>query len=229
MKVYGFICCLILSTDLGAEVLDRIEEKCWSAYSEKNYSQVVIHCKEGAKLGGKKSLFVWAQHMVNIGNYAEAISLYGSSGELGYGRSYSTLGKMYSKGFGVIRNDCTAEDYYRKGAELGDRLSNKLLGNSLFYNLCAAHAPEEALDYMKSAAMQDIGSQYIVALIYSRMDDYVSAYAWMSIAQENGYVFSESEADAYEVLKNLVAEATNGEVDAKKNEIRELLSSHDNV
>ena len=169
------------------------DQKCLEAWQAENFFQVGMHCNSAAKRGGPISQYVMGMTKRNTkkpgarGN-KKAFELFELSAGQGYGPAMTALGRMYKFGLAVDKDACTAENYFRRGAENGDYPANFLLAASLFLGDCAGEQNlAGSLPYYRACATADVMSRQMVGTLTAYVDqDYVEARGWMKALEDRG-------------------------------------------
>ena len=117
---------------------------------------------------------------------------------------------MYASGQGVAENKQQALDWYRKGAEQGDKDSQYDLGMKLSKgDGVPANRTEAAQWFQKAAAQGQMAAQFELAQMYVKGQgvgrDQVLAYAWFNVAIMSGHYPATKPRDA--LAKTMTADA----------------------
>lgn len=133
----------------------------------------------------------------------QAIFWYGRSADAGYPLAQFTLGNLLMKGDGVPRNVPMAVKLFRLAAEQGHAQAQYNLG-VYRYSAGAAQNYRSAEQWFLLAAKQgEPSSQYGLGRLYASPHDgirldRVRAYAWYSLAAENGHAGARAASAALE-------------------------------
>jgi len=126
----------------------------------------------------------------NTGNYQKALELFKPFAELGDGLAQSTLGLMYQRGMGTLKNDKKAVKWYGKAAEQGVGLAQVNLGFMYDHGLGVQQDYAEAVKWYRMAAEQGEGrGQLNLGIKYGKghgvSQDYVQAHKWFNLSISN--------------------------------------------
>ena len=124
--------------------------------------------------------------------YKQAIEIWRPLAEQGEVDVQIKMGNMYTGGLGVKRDNKEALKWYHKAAEQGSVEAEYILGGMYGIPRTGLETNyEEALKWYLSAAEQGYAdAQYSLGAVYFKGEgvdtDYVSGYAWMDVASQNG-------------------------------------------
>ncbi len=122
-------------------------------------------------------------------DYATALKELRPLAEQGNAEAQDLLGRMYSGGFGVTRDEAEAMKWYRLAAEQGNASGQVSLGSAYDFGWGVSQDYAEAVKWYRLAAEQgDARGQAILGYMYDLgrgvSQDYVQAHMWYSLAAE---------------------------------------------
>lgn len=107
--------------------------------------------------------------------------------EQGDSHSQVKLGNMYLGGTGVPQDDKQAVTWFRKSAEQGDPLGQFALGFVYRGGRGVPQDDKQAIIWFRKSAEQGFGpGQFYLGRMYRDGQDYLTAYAWLSLAASEG-------------------------------------------
>ena len=132
----------------------------------------------------------------------EAIKWFRKAAGQGHPEAQCILGSLRERGHSflheVIPQDYKkAEEWYRLAANQGNIKAQRRLGEMYMESIGVTQNYNEAIKWFNLAALQDdIIAQRNLALCYIEADaDYVKAYAWLTMAAEQGSNMSRKKRD----------------------------------
>ena len=122
------------------------------------------------------------------GYYQKALNRIKPLAEQGYPDAQFSLGKMYSNGNGVPKNDTKALKWFRKAAEQGHTLAQTILGAIYLWE--GQGTPKDYVEavrwYRRAAEQGNPNAQFSLGIMYKMgwgvSQDYVQAYKWFSLS-----------------------------------------------
>ncbi len=151
----------------------------------------------------------------------QAMRWYRRSADAGYPLAQFTLGNIHMKGDGVPRNVPMAVTLYRQAAEQGHPQAQYNLGVYHYSAGTAAEYQNAEQWFVRAARQGEPSSQFALGRLYARPHDgvrldRVRAYAWYSLAAENGH------AEAQAALQSLESQLSAAERAAARSLARRL-------
>ena len=140
-------------------------------------------------------------------DYKEAVKWYTKAAEQRLVEANFNLGHMYYDGKGVSKNYKEAVKWYTRAAEQGHAKAQHNLGIlHVRHRIGMPKHYEEASKWFKKAAEQGVAdAQGNLGLMYAQgqgvIKDNVTAYAWLSVAKENGHA---NAVEALDLAKKLM-------------------------
>ena len=131
-------------------------------------------------------------------SYAEAAQRYRKAAEQGHGLAQYSLGTMYQRGLGVVRDDAAAATWYRKAADQGHVEAQYTLGDLSGWGGGRPENDAEAARWYRKAAEQGhAGARYKLAVLYYKgygvAKDLPEAVKWHRMAAEQGLMAAQVE------------------------------------
>lgn len=145
------------------------------------------------------------------GDYQGALKSWAPLALKGDADSLFNLGQMYRFGYGVDKDKLRAKIFYNEAAERGHPAAERILAADLFYADPAERDLDRAVQLFWSSALKgDAPSQYMLATLYYSGEavqrNMVQAWAWMKLADENGY------EDAKGGIENIAVELSDDQL-----------------
>ena len=123
---------------------------------------------------------------------SKAIALFEQAGQQGYSKGYLELGKMYSDGESIPKDEAKAADYYKKASELGNVNADFSLGKMYVFGNGVKQNFEEADKHFELYADRSWDC-FRIGEIYEKADkSYEKALKWYTKAAE----YDEPDTDA---------------------------------
>ena len=98
------------------------------------------------------------------------------------------IGHFYFSGTAVKEDLNQAFDWYKRAADAGDADGQYLVSRSYYFGWGVDEDIDKAMEWSKKAVMQNnIEGKYILALCYSEMENYNTAFSLLTEAAEANY------------------------------------------
>ena len=161
-------------------------------YSQERYEEARKWCElaidNGEELDINKLEFIASLYDNIEGNEKKSFDYYLQAAQQGSTLSQTMIGDFYLLGRAVEEDLNQAFDWYKRAADAGDADGQYLVSRSYYFGWGVDEDIDKAMEWSKKAVMQNnIEGKYILALCYSEMENYNTAFSLLTEAAEANY------------------------------------------
>ena len=161
-------------------------------YSQERYEEARKWCElaidNGEELDINKLEFIAGLYDNIEGNEKKSFDYYLQAAQQGSTLSQTMIGHFYFSGRAVKEDLNQAFYWYKRAADAGDADGQYLVSRSYYFGWGVDEDIDKAMEWSKKAVMQNnIEGKYILALCYSEMENYNTAFSLLTEAAEANY------------------------------------------